>query len=134
MTEDDFAEAAKYSPVWFDARATARSHLTGDALSGFIDERLAACAGIMGFWPGVGEAWAILTDVGRAHPMLVHRAIRDGLRAIMRERQYRRIQADVYRDFEVGRIWAVRLGFRKESVMRAYAPDGKDMVRYVWLR
>lgn len=139
MTESQYIEAAKHSPPWADVRTNAKAHMHGDCLAGLIDDRLAWVAGVMPFWSfsmpnRVGEAWAILTPLGRQHALSVHRAVIHGLRAIIAERGYHRVEAQVYRDFMAGRIWASRLGFRKRCVLKRRSPDGKDMVLYEWLR
>ena len=138
MTEQHYIEASAYAPAWVNVRSAARAHMRGDAFSGFIDDELAAVAGVMKYWDNsmpnqVGEAWAMWTKVGRAHPMMIHRAVVHGLRAILHERRYQRVQALIYKDFHAGRIWASRLGLTKESTLPRYSPDGQDMVMYRWL-
>ena len=132
---EHYREALGDTCPWLDVAQAAREHMTrGPAFSGFLGDDLAACAGVMIPWAGMGEAWAILTPLGRQHPMAVHRAIIRFLRSIIEHESLTRVQADAVAEFHVARRWLLRLGFRKESFMRRYGPDGRDFVRYVWLR
>jgi len=134
---EHYRQAMGDSCPWLDVDQAAREHLShGPAFSGLIGDDLAACAGVMIPWVGLGEAWAVLTPLGRQHPMMVHRAILRFLRSIIEHEQLVRVHADAVREFHVARRWLLRLGFRKESVMRRYGPGPghPDFVRYVWLR
>jgi hypothetical protein len=102
----------------------------GVGYTGFVGDAIAGCAGVVTYWPGVGEAWAVLTDVGRAHPLFVHRSVSRGLREIVASSRLRRVQADVVADFAIGRRWVECLGFEFESLMRRYGPNGEDFARY----
>lgn len=115
--------------VTSDEVAWAYKH-RGVAYTGFVDGEIAGCAGVLVQWPGMGEAWAILTDVGRAHPIFVHRVVSRTLREIIVHSRLRRVQADVVAAFAVGRRWVERLGFEFESAMPRYGPKGEDFVRY----
>lgn len=105
-------------------------HDRGPAFTGLIDGKVAACAGVATFWPGMGEAWAVVTELGRQHRREVHRAVKTIFGSIVRDGGYHRIQADVVANFAVGRRWAEHLGFEFESFMRKYGPRGEDYVRY----
>jgi RimJ/RimL family protein N-acetyltransferase len=105
----------------------------GAAFSGFLDGAIVGCAGLMLPWPGLGEAWAILTPLGRAHGGVVHRAVLRGLRGLIRTHGIRRLQADVIADFAPGCAWMTHLGFHREGLMPAYGPGGETFVRYAWL-
>jgi hypothetical protein len=103
---------------------------TGPAYTALVDGEVAAVAGIAVMWPGVAEAWAVLTAVGRAHPAFVHRAVARTLRGLVRQLGLRRLQASVDASNPVALRWAEVLGFRPEGVMRAYGPQGQDFVRF----
>jgi len=103
---------------------------SGAAYTGLVGGEIAGCAGVLVPWPGVGEAWAILTDVGRAHPLFVHRVVKRTLYEIVAHEKLRRVQADVVAAFDAGRRWVERLGFEFESFMQRYGPNGEDFTRY----
>lgn len=131
MEPAHYAEAAGDLFPWQDATKAAETLMQfGPAFAGFVDDHLAAVAGVTCAWPGRGDAWAVLTAVGRQHPGFVHRHVVRGLRRICEEYRLERVTADVIGDFYVARGWVLRMGFRKESTMRRYGPQGVDMVRY----
>ena len=102
----------------------------GPCFAGFLDDQLVGVAGVCCQIPGLGEAWAHLTRVGRAHGLAVTREVARFLVHIIREKKLIRVQADTLRDHVAGRVWLLRLGFRRESRMPLYV-EGKTMDRYV---
>jgi hypothetical protein len=91
---------------------------------------LVAVAGVLPYWPGVGEAWFSLG------PGYAPRHLRAGVRRIRNflalvQPQYRRIQADVRAGVPGLMQWIELLGFTFESEMPRYGPDGADYYRYV---
>lgn len=105
----------------------------GPAYSMWIDGQIAGCAGVMIPWDGHGDAWAILTPLGRRHPGLVHRAVREHFARIRTDYKLRRVQADVIADFTAGRRWAEHLGLHLEGLMPAFGPKGETFARYAWV-
>lgn len=102
----------------------------GPAYTALIGDEIAACGGVVTLWPGMGEAWAVVTARGRAQYRPLHRAVRQIFSSITRDCSYRRVQADVVAAFAAGRRWAEHLGFELESTMTEYGPHGEDFVRY----
>jgi len=134
MTIEHYVEAASISrlPVWHDLADTARQHIAaGPAFAGFRDGVLVGVAGVALLSPGVGEGWAILTPAGRI-PM-VHRVVVRMLHEIIITHRIHRFQARVLRDFYAGRVWAHRLGMRREATTRWVGPNREDFVQYVRL-
>lgn len=103
----------------------------GPAFSGFLNGTLLGCAGVVPLWPGLGEAWIVLSPEGRRHRAW-YRAVARILPSIAASGRFRRIQADVVREFEAGRRFVERLGFKYEFTMPKYGPNGEDFVRYVY--
>ena len=130
MTAEHYLEAASPAYPWIGRERAEALARTGPAWAGFWDDLLLGVAGVSILWPGVGEAWAILTAAGRQHPLIVHRAIVRQLAGIIREHGLRRLQADVIEEFTAGQQWVERLGLIQESVMPQYGPEGQTMVRY----
>jgi hypothetical protein len=104
---------------------------TGPAWTAMVGDQVAACAGIIVLHHGLGEAWAVVTPLGLANVRFVHRAVRDGLQAIIQEHSLIRVQAKVIAGFFPGRLWAAHLGFREESRMPLAAPGGRDFIMCV---
>lgn len=89
--------------------------------------RVLACAGITEFWPGRGEAWALLDkDIG---PLLID--VSREVKKFLDEVPIKRIEAIVYTDFIEGIRWVKLLGFKLESpCMKAYGRNGKDCMLF----
>ena len=129
---EHYLEATQGMPVFGDPREHGRVfEQAGPAWTGLVNDHVAAVAGIIILHPGLGEAWAVVTPLGRQHIRFVHRAVREGLRAIIQEHQLIRVQAKVIPDFFPGRLWAAHLGFREESRMPLAAPGGRDFLMCV---
>jgi len=129
-----YLEATKGLYAWQDAHKTARLYGDrGPAWTLFLGDQILATAGVVVIHPGLGEAWAVLTDAGRAHPLRVVRAIARRLTAIIEAERLRRCQAHVVQAHAPAVRLLLLLGFAVETPLRAYGPNGEDflmMVRY----
>lgn len=143
MKPDDYVEAVAGLALAVDPWENGQTYCRlGPAYAARVDGRLAAVAGVVFPWPRRGCPWAIWTDVGRQHPVFVHRAVVRQLRLIVRQTRPRRLDAEVMAGFRAGQRWATALGLRPEwidaatgqpGLLRAYGPSGEDMIRYVWV-
>jgi len=100
-------------------------------MTGFYDNEVLGCAGIIMPWRHVGIAWALISQKGREHKFFVHRAVKFYLYQYIQRLQLRRVEANVIADLNVARRWARSLGFREESMMIKYGPNGETYMRYV---
>jgi hypothetical protein len=130
-----YLEAVRGVRLVVDPHVAARAYAETDgvAYTGLVDGAVAVVAGIVIVSPGVGEAWAVLTDVGRAHPKFATASVIRGCRRIIVARRLRRVQARVVSAFYAGRLWAERMGFREEGTMLRAGPSGEDMTMYALL-
>jgi len=97
-----------------------------DAWTGIAEGAPVVCAGIMPLWAGRGMAWACLSaDAGR-HFMAIHRAAA----RVFALPRYRRVEAYVDPVWAPARRWVELLGFTREGLMRAFLPEGGDMLLY----
>jgi len=85
-----------------------------------------ACAGIIELHRQRGMAWALLSERALRQFKLIHRVVRDVVHAA----PWRRIEMTVDVRHAAAAAWAERLGFEREGMMRAYAPDGRDCFLY----
>lgn len=90
------------------------------------DTKVIGVVGISCLWPGVGEAWTLLSEDVRKYPILFHKLIFNGLRFYMKELKLHRLQASVVSDFCTGGKWLSKLGFTKEGTMRKLGVNGDD--------
>lgn len=99
--------------------------------SGFCNNELLVCAGVMLPWPGYGVAWALLSSNARKHPWFVHRAVKEGLQYFIKRLGLRRVEANVNEGLPHALKWVLKLGFEEESVMPKYGPRGETFRKFV---
>jgi len=97
--------------------------------TGWHGDKLIAAAGVVPMWPGVGLGW-VLVDKSAPHKLALARAMRKGVRDIVAEGPFHRVQADVKKSYVQGQKFLKMLGFAPEGPLWAYTSDGEDFVRY----
>lgn len=98
----------------------------GPAFTAVDDGVVIGCAGVVRMWENRAHAWALLgRDSGR-HFVAIYR----GIRRFLDMHDARRIEATVDARFDAGHRLMAMLGFEREGLMRAYLPDGRDVVLY----
>lgn len=104
-----------------------RSH----AYSVIKNGKVLGCAGVTEYWPGRGEAWAILSTNLKHDFMTFHNEVKKFLDNV----PIKRVEAVVDRDFKDGIRWVNMLGFSLEApCMKAYGRDGKDCILFSRVR
>lgn len=94
------------------------------------DGTIVAIGGLLPEWHNRATAWTMLSgDIG-PHFAGVHRAVK---KFLIRS-PYRRIEAHVDVGFEPGIRWMRLLGFEFEVYLKAFRPDGADMLQFVRIR
>ena len=94
------------------------------------NSKILAIAGVEPQWENRAIAFALIAESAGQFFPAIHKAVRDFLvRA-----PYRRIEATVDVGFEQGHRWIKMLGFEIEGYMKAYRPDGADMLLYARVR
>lgn len=102
----------------------------GCSFTGFTEDRIIGCAGILPLWDGVGHAWVVMSRDYKKHRIWIHKQVRDMFFKIAVGKKFRRVQANVQCDFYDAVRWIEALGFKPESILRQYGPDGKDHYMY----
>lgn len=82
------------------------------------------CAGVVELWPGVGQAWAVLSERALAEPVALTRCVQRELARISAARGLRRVQATVADGHGAGARWLAFLGFEVEGLLVNYGPGG----------
>lgn len=103
----------------------------GPAWTGFWEGTPMFCAGIIMLWPGVGEGWALTTELVERYPLSFHRAASQGIDKAMIDHKIHRLQIAIPETHHVSRHWAARLKFHAEAAMKQYGADRSDWIRYV---
>lgn len=96
----------------------------------FCGGEFLAAAGVVIPYPGMGEAWAIASNLVWSHKVYFHRTVARVLDQIIADFKLRRVQAMVRANFDTSHGWVQRLGFEKEAVLHQYGIKGEDMVVY----
>ena len=110
----DFTELANQGLAW-----TAES-----------ENRILAIAGVEPQWENRAIAFALIAESAGAHFRAIHSAVAD----FLNRTPFRRIEATVDVGFKQGHRWIKMLGFEIEGYMKAYRPDGADMLLYARVR
>jgi hypothetical protein len=94
------------------------------------DTRIMAVMDLEPQWEGRAVAWALISKHIGKHFAFVHKYVDNFITCS----GFRRVEATVDVGFEQGHRWMRMLGFELEGYMRAYRPDGKDMILYSKVR
>jgi len=98
----------------------------GLVFTGEIDGKVVGIAGLSPQWENRAIIWSLLSEESGAH--FVH-ITKVALR-LLEDCPFRRVEATVDVGFEQGHRWIKMLGFELEGYMKAYRPDGADMILY----
>ena len=96
---------------------------------------IVAAFGCVMRYPGVADAWAVVSDDARGHGLSLTRLVRRQMHDWIKQLYVWRVTAGVVdgeRSLEYAR-WAELLGFEFESVEACAGPHGEDIWRYRWI-
>lgn len=91
-----------------------------------IDGEVVMIAGLAPQWTNRAIAWTLISQSAGKHFVELHRYVDN----FLDNSDFRRIESTVDVGFEAGHRWMKMLGFEIEGYMKAYRPDGGDMVLY----
>jgi len=97
----------------------------GYAYTMVCDEGIVACGGIIPLWKGVGEAWAITSELLNMYRLSFAKAARKLVDTAIKELELERIQAVVIEGHKDSIKWVEWIGFEEEGLMRRYI-DGRN--------
>ncbi len=118
--QDAQSAVARYAAS-LDAQMLDRPGMAFTAVDG---EHPVGCAGVVELWPGVGQAWAVLSEQALDHPVVLTRAAMRELPRICRDCGLGRVQASVADGHGAGARWLAFLGFEVEGLLLNYGPGG----------
>jgi ribosomal protein S18 acetylase RimI-like enzyme len=99
----------------------------GPCYSAMLGINVVACAGVIEFWPGRSQAWALLSEGFHGHMKSIHRGVTDFLKSYRVDR----LECVVDPRNEKTIRWAEHLGFAYESTMKKYTPSGDTQLMMV---
>ena len=105
----------------------------GPAYTIVANSDLVACAGVLPLWKGVGEGWAVTSNLVEKYPVFFAKTVWAKITEIIEVMQLIRLQTLVDCDHVVSQNWLDRMGFTNEGIMRKYL-GGRDFFRYAWIR
>lgn len=94
------------------------------------DEKVIAMGGIVPIWRNRAHAWMWMSEESGKHMLGIHR----GVKKFLTHSNFTRIEATVNIGFKPGTRWMKMLGFELEGYMRAYDPNGADMLLFARVR
>ncbi len=106
----------------------------GMSMTGIVDGAIVGCGGIRKLWDGVGECWLILSPDVDKYAVSAYVCIRDGFKELMKEHNFRRLQAYGRMDFPKAHALFKHLNFKVEGRARKYTPDGCDCILYARIK
>lgn len=95
-----------------------------------IDNVIVTIAGLSPQWENRALAWAYVSKNAGAHFRQIHKAVS----RFLEQSEFKRIEATIDVGFDPGIRWIEMLGFEYEGYMRAFRPDGADMLLYARVR
>jgi RimJ/RimL family protein N-acetyltransferase len=102
----------------------------GPAYTVIIDGELVFCGGFILMGWNRAEAWTLMSDLFYKYPKACFKICRDYTNKVINEYGLKRVQAIIDVDFEAGVRFAERLGYEEEGRLKAYGPDGEDMLMF----
>lgn len=106
-----------------DLSPLAEHHLAFTALA---DGKVVAIGGVEPIWQDRALAFMFVSEDAGKHFRSIHKAVK----RFLDEAPFKRIEANIDIGFKEGARWMKLLGFELEGYMRAYRPDGADMLLY----
>lgn len=90
------------------------------------------CGGLVELWPGRAYAWSLLSEQAGPHMLGLTR----GIRSLLDEAPFARIEMAVEANFTAGRRWAELLGFvcETQAPMQKFLPSGRSAYLYARIR
>lgn len=95
----------------------------GPAFTGTSNGDIIACAGVLIFWKGVGEGWAVTSPLVEKYKLTFAKVIHEKLTEIIKNYSLERVQTVVDAEHKISQEWLKRMGFGNET------PDG--MRKYI---
>lgn len=104
---------------------------SGEAWSGWFNNRCIVAGGIFPKWRGTGIVWSLFGANAGRHMVAITRKAQ----SVIDNSKHRRLEITTLVGFEPAARWARVLGFKVEAPnMPCYDPDGRDMALWAQIR
>ena len=123
------AQHYMYGLPEMDADLTGLSN-AGMAWTGEHEGEIVGIAGFTPQWENRALAWALISESAGLHFVKIHSEVKK----MLTQAPFRRIEAHVDVGFQPGTRWMKMLDFEPEGYMKAFRPDGADMLLYARIR
>ncbi len=100
------------------------------AFSLIHEDEIILIGGIYEIWEGVGEAFSIMSKSAIKYPKSLYASFSRSFETGIKIGRYRRVQSMVKADFKEGIRFIERLGFKREGLLKSWAPDKSDYYIY----
>lgn len=100
------------------------------AFSLIHEGKIIAIGGIYDLWPGVGEAFSIMSETAFDYPKSLYRHFKVNIEFGINLNKYARVQALVKVGLNAGVRFIEHLGFTREAMLEKWGPDGADYYMY----
>jgi RimJ/RimL family protein N-acetyltransferase len=108
------------------------SDLSENGLAWTFDDRgvILGIAGLLPQWENRAIAWAVVSESAGSRFIKIHAAVC----RFLQTSDFKRIEANIDIGFEAGERWMRMLGFEYEGYLKAFRPDGQDMLMYARIK
>lgn len=96
----------------------------------FKEKKVIAIFGLTLKWQGMGELWALTSNLVKDIPVAFHKACLSLLDAHIKKLNLHRVQCSIRADYLIGMKWVEALGFIQEGYMQKYGPNKMDYYLY----
>lgn len=102
----------------------------GYAWTGIIGNEIIAAGGITLVWDGVACAWLLSTPLVDKYKFFLHKTVKNAIMQTSKTKNLHRIETTILAGHVVSQMWAERLGFVNEGLMRKFDSRKQDYFRY----
>jgi hypothetical protein len=102
----------------------------GPAFTLMSEDNPVCAGGIVPLWPGVAEAWMLISKYVNQYPLSVYKSVSSVMLDIIEKMELFRVQTVIKEDDKTAIRWIERLGYTREGLLRQFGPDRQDYFIY----
>lgn len=95
-------------------------------------QEIIGIGGIYPFWSGVCQCWIFLNQEAKNYPKTIFKAFQENIDNGLAKYNFHRLQTYILDKAETINL-IEHLGFKREGIMKKFAPTGEDMILYAKL-